>query len=345
MGEMTEESGQTRVLVTGATGAIGPRIVHALHQAGCLVGTFSLDAPAPGVFPDDVEVLRGDIADLPAVQAAVQGVEIIIHLAGLLHILNPTAGMRKKYESINVGGTAAVIEASLKAGVRRVVLFSTIAVYGYAHLDGGILNEDSSPRPDTVYGETKLAAERLLLNVRRHDGRPLGVVLRLGAVYGSRIKGNYQRLVHALAKRRFIPIGSGNNRRTLVYDKDVARAVVLAMRHPAAGGRIYNVTDGRFHTVAEIITAICTALGRTPPRFSIPVGPARLAAELLEYAARLAGRRSPVGRATIEKYIEDVAVDGRRIQAELGFRPEYDLQSAWRETVGEMRDSGELWSR
>ncbi|MGA2403879.1 MAG: NAD-dependent epimerase/dehydratase family protein [Syntrophobacteraceae bacterium] len=262
MGEMTEESGQTRVLVTGATGAIGPRIVHALHQAGCLVGTFSLDAPAPGVFPDDVEVLRGDIADLPAVQAAVQGVEIIIHLAGLLHILNPTAGMRKKYESINVGGTAAVIEASLKAGVRRVVLFSTIAVYGYAHLDGGILNEDSSPRPDTVYGETKLAAERLLLNVRRHDGRPLGVVLRLGAVYGSRIKGNYQRLVHALAKRRFIPIGSGNNRRTLVYDKDVARAVVLAMRHPAAGGRIYNVTDGRFHTVAEIITAICTALGR-----------------------------------------------------------------------------------
>ena len=60
-----------------------------------------------------------------------------------------------------------------------------------------------------------------------------------------------------LRDTRFVPVGDGRNRRTLVYDKDVAKATVLAMEHPAAAGRIYNVTDGNFHTLNEIILAIC----------------------------------------------------------------------------------------
>jgi len=76
-------------------------------------------------------------------------------------------------------------------------------------------------------------------------------VLRLGAVYGSRIKGNYERLTHALARHRFIPIGSGLNRRTLVYDKDVGRTDALAVSHPAAAGKIFNVSDGRFHSMMK----------------------------------------------------------------------------------------------
>jgi nucleoside-diphosphate-sugar epimerase len=90
----------------------------------------------------------------------------------------------------------------------------------------------------------------------------LGTVLRLRAVYSSRIKGNYERLTHALARNRFIPIGNGLNRRTLVYDKDVSGAAVLAVSHPAAVGRVFNVTDGEFHTLNEIIEFICSALGR-----------------------------------------------------------------------------------
>jgi nucleoside-diphosphate-sugar epimerase len=339
---VTEVRRYPRALVTGATGAIGPSVVHALHQAGWHVRTFSLDAPAPGTFPDGVEVFRGDVTDLAAVQTAVHGVDSVIHLAALLHILTPSPDLHERYSSVNIGGTATVAEASLKAGARRVLLFSTIAVYGYAHTTGQILDENSFPQPDTFYGQTKLAAEHIILNAKGDNGQPLGVVLRLGAVYGSRIKGNYRRLVHALARKRFVPIGKGANRRTLVHDKDVIRATLLAIKHPAALGRIYNVTDGQFHTVAQIINAICIALGRKPPRFSIPIGPVKLAAGALEHAARLVGWSTPVNRATVEKYTEDVAVEGLRIQTELGFRPENDLQTAWRETIREMRERGDL---
>lgn len=334
--------GPRRVLITGATGAIGPRIVDAFQRAGCEVRSFSLDAPASSAFPEGVEVMLGDVTDYQAVNNAVMGVDAILHLAALLHILNPPPDLRPKYDHVNVGGTAVITEAALRNGVKRVVLFSTIAVYGSGDAKGRILSEDSSPHPDTYYAETKLAAEQIVLNANRSDGKPLGVVLRLGAVYGSRIKGNYERLVHALSCRRFLPIGNGDNRRTLVYEKDVARAAVLATQQHAAAGRIYNVTDGEFHSVSEIIDAICVALGRRPPRFSVPLGPIRMAADLSEWGARLVGCCSPALGAMIDKYIEDVAVDGCLIKTELGFRPEYDLYKGWQETIREMHESGEL---
>ncbi|MDO9209450.1 MAG: hypothetical protein Q7V48_01670 [Deltaproteobacteria bacterium] len=145
-----------------------------------------------------------------------------------------------------------------------------------------------------------------------------------------------------MARSRFIPVGNGLNRRTLVYDQDVGRAAVLAVSHPAAAGRVFNVTDGEFHTLNEIIESICSALGRKPPRFSLPVAPIRFAAGMLEDGARLFGCHSPITRATVDKYTEDVAVDSQRIQKELGFIPKYDLSAGWREVVQEMRRMGEL---
>ncbi len=345
------------VLATGATGAIGPRVVHALCQAGYRICTFSVDAPESGMYPPNVEVVIGDVTDKAAVESAMQGVDAVVHMAALLHIVNPPPESREKYERINVGGTAVVVDAAIHAGVKRVVLFSTIAVYGQANRQ--VLNEMSPTHPDTFYAQAKLAAEKIVLNAKGADGQPLGTVLRLGAVYGSRIKGNYERLIHALAgnlgtrsqflrklghasKLPFIPIGNGLNRRTLIYDKDVATAAVLAAGHSKAAGRIYNVSDGHYHTMNDIIKVICKALDRDPPVFKLPVCPAYVVTGIVEDLMKMLGRASPIGRKTIEKFTEDIAVDSSRIRNELGFLPQYDLVSGWLETVEKMRDRGEI---
>jgi nucleoside-diphosphate-sugar epimerase len=328
------------ILVTGATGAVGPRVVHALNQAGFRSRTFSVDTPTSGMFPQSVEVLIGDVTDQVAVQSAIRGVDAVVHMAALLHIVNPPSELREKYERVNVGGTATVIEAAIKAGVKRVVLFSTIAVYGPS--DGCVLNEMSPTHPDTFYAQTKRAAEQIVLNARSADGQPLGTVLRLGAVYGSRIKGSYERLTHALARNRFIPIGSGLNRRTLVYDKDVGHAVALTVSHSTAAGRVFNITDSEFHSLNEIIESICSALGRKPPRMSLPVEPTRGLVGLVETGCRSIGLKPTVTRAMIDKYTEDIAVDGSLIQKELGFIPQYDLKTGWEETIREMQACGAL---
>ena len=328
------------VLVTGATGAVGPRVVAALLESGCRVRTLSLDAPHEGAWPAGVDARLGDITDPAAVKTSMAGVDGVIHLAALLHIINPPPELRSRYERINVGGTANVIEAARQEGVGRVVFFSTIAVYGAS--TGSVLTEASPLRPDSFYAQTKVDAERIVLAAKRADGNPLGTVLRLGAVYGARIKGNYRRLLLSLARGRFLPIGSGKNRRTLVYDRDVARAALIALRHPAAAGGVFNITDGQFHSMDEIIATLCGSLGRRPPLLSIPLGPIRFLAGAIEDAGQAFGIKTPILRATIDKYTEDVAVDGRKFCTQTGFVPQYDLAAGWRETVDEMRRSGDL---
>ena len=326
------------VLVTGATGAIGPLVVEAFLAAGYSIRTLSIDPPPAGAWPEDVETLIGDITDLSAVQAAMQGVESVVHLAALLHVVNPPDHLLDLYQKINVGGTKNVVECAVKANVGRILFFSTIAVYG--DTDGQIVNEDTLPQPDTFYGRTKLGAEQMVLTAKDKDGKPIGTVLRLAAVYGSRIKGNYRQLLMALERGWFLPIGRGRNRRTMIYDKDIAKAAVLALRHPAAAGRLYNVSDGQYHRLEEIMTAMCRALGRIPPRFSLPAAPVRFTVGVFEDALKMIGLKPPVTRATIDKYLEDVAVDSQRIQTELGFTPGFDLTAGWEDAVQEMHRPG-----
>jgi nucleoside-diphosphate-sugar epimerase len=328
------------ILVTGATGAVGPRVVKALAEAGYHIRTLSLDPPPAGIWPERIEVKLGDVTNPMDVQSAMRGVDAVVHLAALLHIVNPSSDLRQKYEKINVGGTTSVVEAAVRANARRILYFSTIAVYGDSR--GQVLNEESLPSPNTFYERTKLEAERIVLDAKQLSGGPVGTVLRLGAVYGSRIKGNYERLTHALARHRFIPIGNGFNRRTLVYDKDVGRAAVLAISHPVAAGRMFNVTDGEFHTLNEIIESICAALGRKPPRLSLPSGIVRSVAGAIEEGYHIFGLKSPITPGMVDKYTEDSAVDGSLIQKDLGFVPQYDLQTGWRKTIGEMRHMGQL---
>lgn len=328
------------ILVTGATGAVGPRVVETLLKTGHRVRTYSLDPPQPGVSQAGCEARAGDILDANALQQAMQGCAAVIHMAALLHVVNPPPSLRPKYQSINVEGTRQVIQAAIETGLKRIVFFSTIAVYGDS--PSGALDEESPTFPSSFYAQSKKEAEQLVLSAHNANGQPLGTVLRLGAIYGAKIKGNYHKLVNALARGRFIPLGKGMNRRTLVYDRDVARAALLAATHPDAAGRIYNVTDGTFHSLSEIIATICSALGRPQPKIQLPVAPVRWAAGVADDMAKMVGLRSPIGRATIDKYLEEVCVSGQQIQNELGFKPQYNLEGGWKETIAEMRAAGTL---
>lgn len=327
-----------RVLVTGATGAVGPVVVEHLVASGMTVRALVHSTPAVGLLPTAVELVTGDITKPDTLDAAAAGCDAIVHLAALLHINDPSPALRELYEAINVQGTANLLQTAQAQGVERFVFLSTIAVYGKAGRasESPLIDETTEPEPDSLYGETKLRAEALVLQARMPDDQPLGVVLRPAAIYGTRVKGNYQRLLWGLARGRFLPIGKGTNRRTLIYEHDLAAAVCLALYHPAAVGKIYNVTDGTTPTLHEIIAAICTALQRPFPRWTLPLAPVRLSVGLLEDGLRLVGCTSPIGQTTLDKYCEEIRVDGSRIQDELGFIPQTTLAAGWRAVAAEL---------
>jgi len=324
---------QPMALVTGATGAIGYTLVRYLLDMGYQVRVLARRAPLPGFFPKCVKVVVANINDSDALHKATAATDVVFHLAAKLHTNNPAQELHSEYERVNVEGTRRLVEAIQVNGVSCLVFFSTISVYGPSQ-PGIVLNENSPLLPQTFYAQTKCRAERIVLAARKKDSNePLGVVLRLASVYGPRMKGNYARLVRALHGGWFQPLGSGLNLRTLVYDQDVASAALLAAEHPRAPGQVYNVTDGQIHTFNEILGAICQALGRRLPRYHLPATPFHRLAGYVEKGLSLIGKPSPMSRSLVEKLLEDVAVRGDKIQRELGFQPQFDLITGWRQAV------------
>jgi nucleoside-diphosphate-sugar epimerase len=318
-----------RVLVTGATGAIGPAVVRAFADARDAV-TVIARGTLPNALSDVVSsVHRGDITDPALVARAMRDTDIVVHLAALLHMMPGSGVTPEEYARVNVDGTRVVMGAARAAGVSRVVLASTIAVYGES--PSSVVNEASPPAPATPYARTKLQAEHLALAASA-EGPPV-VVLRFAAVYGARMKGNYRQLADAIARGRFIAPGPGRNRRSLIHDSDAAAAVLLAAAHPAAPGRIFNVADATPYTMRQVIAAIAPATGRAASKVYIPKPLALAAASAITLAARTAGRRSPITREMVIKYNEDLAVDATAIGRDLGFRSEVSLEEGWRRTL------------
>jgi UDP-glucose 4-epimerase len=287
-----------------------------------------------------VEFCAGDITDANAVEQAVRGAKIVLHAAAKLHLPDPGPEVAEEYRRVNVEGTRNVIAACSAAGVERLVYCSTITVYG--DTGGGWADEDTLPHPLGIYAETKWAGERLVLTCPGQcAGETVGVVLRFAAVYGPHMKGNYLKLVRALDRGLFFPVGDGKNRRTVVHEQDAARAALLAGRSPSLRRRIYNVSDGGVHSIREILEAICAPLGRKAPRWFFPVSPAHLTARVMDALAGLVGKRWAL-TAMLDKFVEDVAVRAERIQQELDFRPQMALAEGWRQTVAAWQEDGTL---
>ena len=336
---MNEPSPGRTVLITGATGALGPAVIRAFRADRWRIRTLSRTPPAPRTAAAAHQHVAADIEDVAALRRAMTGADAVVHMAALLHVFDRQSSLSNEYRRVNVQGTSAVMAAARDASVPQVVALSSIAVYG---TQARTADEVTVPAPDTPYGVTKLAAEEEALRAVGADGTPLAVVLRLAAVYGPSVKGNYERLVRALARRRFVQVGTGDNARTLVFEDDAAQAILLAASRPDAKRGTFNVTDGQIHTVRQIIAAISEALGRRPPRLSVPEGLAVIAASTLDRTFKLAGRTSPVTKGTLDKYLEHVAVSGRKMQDALGYRPRWTLSDGWRHTVEELRREGRL---
>lgn len=310
-------------VVTGASGAIGGHLVNALVRQGFHIRALDqLSRESPSDLP--VEWVRADVRDADAMRDALASARLVFHLAAKLHTPNPDPSLEHEYRAINVGGARNVAEAAAAAGAERVVFFSTIDLYGPT-TGAGLIDEDYQPWPQSLYGRTKLEAEG---EMQILGGR--STILRLGAMYGPGMTGNYLKMLKAIRARRFPIIGPGSNRRTLVHVRDVVGAAITAATHPAAVDQVFNVTDGSVHTLREIAASMAGALGRRDRFLKVPELIARTGALALE---TILGSRAPLTVDAIGKVSQDVAVSGDRLTELVGYRASVGLDEGWRSVV------------
>jgi len=256
------------VAITGGSGFIGSHVIDALLGAGHKVRV--LDPVAP--HRADAEWVPVDILDTEALTETVRGMDAVFHLAAMADV-NHVFARPVDSVTLNVAGTASVLEAARLAEAGRVILASTVWVYAATR---GYLVDESTPfDPETdrhLYVSTKVASEMMCRDYLTLYGRPF-TVLRYGVPYGPRMRDNC--VAAAFFKRAFRgePLridGDGTQERFLVYVEDLARAHVLALSS-AAENRTFNLDGDQPVSIREIAESVKDLAGNVTVEF----GPAR----------------------------------------------------------------------
>jgi nucleoside-diphosphate-sugar epimerase len=230
------------VLITGATGRVGSRLVPRLLQQGEAVRVLARNGSrAEPLARRGAELVEGDLRDAGALATALRGVDSVIHLAAAFRGVPDEEAV-----AVNRDATVGLGRACLNAGVGRLVFPSTNLVYGPGR--GRPAREDDDPVPDGSYGiypETKAAAERALRELHGDSGLDLRV-LRLAFVYGD----GDPHLAESLRWARDWP---AHKRLHLVHHADVAQAFIRALRAEGLAGAIFNVADDAPVSTVEVL--------------------------------------------------------------------------------------------
>lgn len=316
------------VLVTGATGFIGSRVVHKLLQDEIAVKALLLpDETVPSGWVDRVEIVRGSIADFRTVEDAAKGVQMIIHLAAVVS----DWGDETKYWKFTVEGSRLVFDQAIK-NKARVVLASSIVVYGDKIKSQPCSEETGYGRTFGPYSRTKQAQEKLAWDYCKNKGMRLSVV-RPANVYGPRSGPWLHDVVNVLRSGAPGLISGGNMNAGLAYVDNVADILILAASAEAAVGRAYNACDGLDITWREYFTDIAGMIGVKDPK-SIPRFLAAFSASLFETLWKLfrIEKRPPVTREALNLIGSDNRIPIGRVRRELGYEPQVSYAEGMKHT-------------
>lgn len=299
-------SARVRCIVTGASGFLGFHLCDVLQRAGAHVTAVvrRVDPEMASQYSDVIEV--EDITRLTTLPRA----DVVFHLAGLAH--NPAA-LEEEYTHTNVEGTSVLVRVAERAGIRRFIFMSSIKSMGEQTRRAFTPADKLSP--SDAYGRSKAAAENIL---RRFSGE--WVIVRTPMMYGPRVKGNFHRLLDAVAHGRMMPIGAIRNSRSLLYSGNC----VEGLRHLATSPQsrfVALLSDGPPVSTPQMVQTIAKHMGVRTRLLSIPV-------PLLKVAALATGRHSE-----FQKLAGDLAVDYQHMYDNLGFVPPYSFDEAIGETV------------
>jgi nucleoside-diphosphate-sugar epimerase len=296
------------VAISGGAGFLGLHLTRRLLADGHSVRTLDLvPLDDPGL-DGRVEELLGDVRVEADARALVLGADVLVHAAAALPIQVTRAAIR----SVNVEGTAVTLAAAREAGVRRVVLVSSTAVYGVPERHP--IHEDDPLVGVGHYGESKIDAERLCAAFARRGLE--AVVVRPKTFVGPERLGVFEILFDWIREGRRIPIlGDGGNRYQLLAVEDLVEAVVRCFDGPVAGEAL-NVGAGGFGTVRDDLQALIDHAGSSSRLRPVPARPAEIALRALELA-----RLSPLAEWHYRTAHKDSFVSIDKARALLGWKP------------------------
>lgn len=281
-----------QILVTGATGFVGRRLLQRLVGRADTNLRAAVRRPDAGLDERVSLVQVGDLGPDTDWAVALQAVDVVVHSAARVHVMSDTsADPLSEFRLVNVQGTLRLARQAVAAGVKRFIFVSSIKVNGEETSSGRPYTADDRPAPVDAYGQSKLEAEQALLALALESGMEV-VIVRPVLIYGPGVKANFRSMMSWLYKGVPLPLGAIDNRRSLVGIDNLIDLLSCCMSHPAAANQIFLVSDGHDLSTSAMLRDMARALGRPARLLPLPASWLRAIAGLLgkqQISQRLCG--------------------------------------------------------
>lgn len=327
------------VLLTGATGFVGYNVVPALKQQGhdvvCLIRTTSNTRLLDEI--GGVRYVVGDVRDRKSLEPALDGVDVVLHLAGAVKAVG-----REGYFDVNTEGTRNLVEAALEVrpDLKRFVYVSSLAAGGPSR-PGAPRREQDQDNPVTHYGRSKKAAEDIILE---HREELPSVILRPATVYGPAdvaLLGFFKSASRGVRVRFLFRDLS----LSVIYVEDLATAIIRSMVSQLPSGDLFYVSDGREYRLDEVQRIIGEAQGCRSRSIPVPRAALFPLAALSEIGIRISGKPSFLNWQKIIEAVQPAwTCSPDKLATRTGFRARYDLADGTRVTAEWYRRRGWLHS-
>ena len=317
-------SGNSKTLVTGASGFVGSQLCKYLLGAG-----YDVLGSVRGT-PSMPYEQQGPELDVSANwQPMLQGVSTIVHCAARVHMLaDKSADPLAEYRRVNVDGTLALARQAVANRVKRFVFLSSIKVNGESTEPGQPFTEEILVPPQDPYGLSKYEAELGLQELARETHMEV-VIVRLPLVYGPGVKANFLRMIKLVDAGIPLPFGRVSNQRSLLYVRNLCQFIELVIDHPAAANEAFLISDAEDVSTPQLLTAIGRALGKKYRMLSMPVSG-------LTFLASVCGMKPE-----IDRLVGSLQLDIGKARKLLGWTPVATVESGLAETINTYRIQGE----
>lgn len=308
-----------KILVTGASGFVGKFLCADLseHRHSVVAALRSADTQLEGV----ERVIIGTIDRTTNWTAALQNIDVVIHLAARVHVMHEAAAdPLKEFRAVNVDGTLHLALQAAEAGVKRFIFISSVKVNGEHTKIGMPFTEEHAAHPQDAYGLSKLEAEQGLFLIAQQTGMEV-VVIRPPLVYGAGVKANFASMMRVVKRGIPLPFGSIHNKRSFVYVGNLVSLILRCIEHPAAANQVFLVSDDHDLSTTELLRACAVALGVKPRLLPVPQS-------LIEIGATLLGKRDAA-----QRLCGNLQVDITKAHTLLGWTPPISVADGLKATA------------
>ena len=297
-----------KVLVTGGTGFIGRSLISGLLRVNYDVSI--VGRKKNNFFSPKIKVfLVEDFKNKPDFSEALIGIDCVIHLANKAHVLDKDKGPRlDELRKINVETTLILAKQAIKAGVKRFVFLSSIAVNGNQNIRPFM--ETDKPNPQGLYAIFKHETEQKLLKLTKISSMDL-VIIRSPLVYALNASGNFGRLIKWVRSKFAValPFALLKNAKSFVSIDNLVSFIILCIKHPKSANELFLISDNEILSTKQIIEKIAISFNKKVIFFSIPIS-------WMIFIAKLFGKENDAIR-----LFSSLIVDNNKAKNLLGWYP------------------------